>query len=332
MKFILRILFLIVLFGCASSPEASPQKMSQLQLQEQLQRFYTRFTERLVENLTNTLTILNDPKLSETSYRQYLLYDSEALKIVTGPYPEINMLDMLVFVKLSKTAVEDYWVPKVFHESGTGLIKSFNESEVDIEKLAEQLISKEQIAKVDLLVGEWRKTHANERRVEKIRMGEFSDFISASKDAGKSDSGFSFSQMVVDTKGAISAVDEMVLVANRGLFLVQQLPFIVRLHSRILAMEVVDDFSLRFGMTGQAAGVMRQAQESPGVLMKMEALIDGAYDALVYFQSSPSVSKEIRDRFHDELWFLGGLLVLFVFLISAIWWGMAWLVKYRFHS
>jgi hypothetical protein len=332
MNSIFRIIFFIVLVGCASTPEASPQKMSQLQLQEQLQRFYTRFTERLVENLTNTLTILKDPKLSETSYRQYLLYDSEALKIVTGPYPEINMLDMLVFVKLSKSAVKEYWIPNVFHESGKGLLKAFDESEMDIEKIAGQLITEEQIRKVDTLVLEWKKHHANQRRVEKIRLAEFSDFISYSKDAGKTDGGFSFSELVVDTQGAISAVDEMVLVANRGIFLVQQLPFLVRLHSRILAMEMVDDFSFRFGAFAQSAGVARQAQESPGLLMKMEALIDGAYDALVYFQSSPSVSKEVRDRFHSELWFLGGFIILLAFLISAIWWGMAWLVKYRFHS
>lgn len=315
----MKLLFFMILAGlisCAGTPVESKHKMNQLQLQEQMQRFYTRFTERLVEKLTATLSVIQNAQLSETSYRQYLLYDSEALKIVTGPYPEINMLDMLVFVKLSKAAVKEYWIPKVYHQSGKGLLDSFEESEADIEKLAGQLISKEQLTQVDLLVDKWRKEHSKERRVEKIRLGEFSEFITQSKEAGHSEGGFSFGQMIVDTQSAISAVDDMVLVANRGMFLVQQLPFLVRLHARILAMEMTSDFDLRFH-----GSPMMQAQQdmNPGLVAKLESIIDGAYQAMNFFREAPKLS----------VWFFVVGFLLLVFIASAIFWGIAWLFNRR---
>lgn len=318
------LLLLCLICSCASSTQGNQAKMSQLQLQEQMQRFYTRFTERLVESLSANLSIAQNIKLSEISYKQYLLYDQEALKIVTGPYPEINMLDMLVFIKLSKTAVKDYWIPNFYHQHGAGLLNAFNDSEKDMEKVAEQLISKEEISQIDQLIAEWKKDHPRERRVEKIRFDEFSKFIATSKVSGKLQSGFSFSKMIVDTQSAVSAVDEMVLVANRGMFLVQQMPFLIRLHTRIMAMEMVDDISLRFGFQPPGYRTMMQAQEdtSPGMIKKLEFILDGAYQSINYLKSSPKISTKI-------LWQIGVVFILLVLMASAIFWGMYWLVRSR---
>jgi hypothetical protein len=48
------------------------------------------------------------------------------LEIATGPFPEINALDMLVFATLAKGALERHWIPTRFGEEGVPLVEAFD--------------------------------------------------------------------------------------------------------------------------------------------------------------------------------------------------------------
>jgi len=57
--------------------------------------------------------------------RRLLLYGSSTLDIASGPRPEVNVVDMLVFVSLSRQTLENYWIPKVFGDDGLPLTAAF---------------------------------------------------------------------------------------------------------------------------------------------------------------------------------------------------------------
>lgn len=232
-------LFLLVLLLLSCSSFAEP-KTDQLQLQESLQRFYTRFTERTLEGFLKS-GLYKNAKTHEESIRQYTLYDSEVLKIATGPYPEINLLDMLVFIKLNKMTIESYWVPMKWNEKGESILQAFTESDRDIEQIASSVLTSEQLERLRNGVIDWKKKNPKMFRVEKIRLDEVARVVPQFVDKDKDkESGF------LNIKGAVKAVDQMVLVANRGIFVAQYMPMLLRLQTRIATLEVVDDLAIKY--------------------------------------------------------------------------------------
>lgn len=238
MKIMLSLFIIFLIQGCvALSNLGRPKpKLDQLQLQESIQRFYSRFTEQIIEGLKDQKHLKEVQRTSLLS--QYLLYDSESLKIATAPYPEVNLLDMLVFIKLNKIVVKRYWIPKVYGEEGMGLYKAFQNAEEDINRIALDIMTKEQLIEINKGIQKWLQENPDAVRVEKIRIADFSKLAKSTDQGGFS---FSISQIFVDTKSAVKAVDQVTLVGNRALFLAQHMPFILRLHARLGSEEILSD-------------------------------------------------------------------------------------------
>lgn len=343
--------------------------MDQLELQEDVQRFYSRFVERVVQAYYDQ-GMRNDVKQGENSLREYLLYESEALKIATGPYPEVNILDMLVFIKLNKVVVRDFWIPKVYGRAGNKLWKAFQVSEKDIETVAKKIMKDKDLEKIDNLVKQWFKDNPGQFRVEKIRLGDFSNIASASSQGpgGFLDS-LSISNLLVGTKGAVKAADQMVLVANRGIFLAQHLPGILRLQTRLGTNEVMDDVSMRMaksqGMWDQLNETQPIISDFAGLIQQMNQLVQNSKELAKSLPKGPSgqginwtenlkelnsmvntlnsmltqintnqpqraqMMQEIKEEFRASVWFLAIVIVLIGLCISIFWWGGAYLVKKR---
>jgi hypothetical protein len=253
---ILKIVLSLFIFIFIPLTFAKDEKINQLELQDSLQRFYTRFTERVVESFLY-LSETRTNKMNRLTMTEYLLYDSEALKIVTGPYPEINLLDMMVFIKLNRLLIEQYWIPKVWGPKGETLLSAFLNSEADINSIARNVMSNNEISKINKIILSWRKNHHEQFRVEKIRLDDFSKVVGkAIQQQQQEKGGFSLSNLIVDTRSAVKSVDHMELVANRGIFLAQYLPTLIRLQTRLGFNEIADDLALRLGnMDKSFAGI-----------------------------------------------------------------------------
>lgn len=355
-----------LLIFCLSSyawswPHKKPQ-IDQLELQEDVQRFYTRFTERVAESFMNS-NLVKDVKTREEALRQYLIYDSEALKISTGPYPELNLLDMLVFIKLNKRVLKKYWIPKSWKSDGWPIFKAFSDSELDLEGLALGIVSPKELRVVDQLVVDWIKENPNSYRVEKIRLSNFSKFASESKNS-KSSQGFSLSNILVDTKSAVKAVDQMVLVANRSIFLAQYMPTLLRTQVRLGTGEILDDVFMRISqsdklvenlsevrpvlisvseltrnldiLTRDAGELLktyrkefppgRNLREVHGIVEKSNEILD----KLKVLKSGDSdLIKTMKKELRAMLLYIALLAMLVGLVISVVWWSGSYIVRKR---
>lgn len=339
----------------------NPDKITQLELQEEIQRYYTRFTERVANSflkLENTIS----PGEKLVLRRQYLLYDSEALKIATGPYPELNLLDMLVFIKLNRMVVESYWVPQVLKAKGSEFGNTFAESERDIHRVALKVLNREQLRSLDEFVRKWKSKNLDLKRVEKIRMGDFEKLALDIRTPRRSD-GFSLTNFIVDVKSTVKAVDQALLAANRALFLAQQMPFLLRLHARIGSVEIAKDL-IEIGpeadpllqnvdsvlkeltiLTREANQLLAnyqktfppkdkmnrgiQAQEE-GFLSQIETILNTSYDILHMMTEKkidPDVVNKIENKFWNSIFTILALVIVTAFIIVLFWWGGYYLVK-----
>ena len=77
---------------------AERRTISQAELQQDMQRFTSQFLDR-VNQASAPLSESKQPERREMGARLALAYMASSLDIATGQYPEINMVDMLVFVK-----------------------------------------------------------------------------------------------------------------------------------------------------------------------------------------------------------------------------------------
>ncbi len=331
---------LIICCSCLATHKAKDDesaKFDQLQLQEEIQRFYTRFTERLAE------AILQNEKLSTThrlrTIQEYTLYDSEALKITTSPYPEINLLDMLVFVKLNRAVIKRYWIPHYYGKAGKPLLDAFAASERDINDITLRVLGPQKVRTVDEGVKKWLSENPEAFRVEKIRVGAFSKYARVQDD----DKGFSLS--FVDTKSAVKAVDQMVLVANRGIFLAQSMPFIMRLHTRLGVSEVIQDAMVGFDQSGDLIQKMEETtpliENMTDLTTRLEHLSANTLKIVQEMNKHPKryqvmdtltkseslldktnllIQQLNRHELEGIMWTAALLLILVGVIISAAWW------------
>jgi hypothetical protein len=227
----------------------------QAELQQDIQRFSSKFTARVLDALA-PLQSSPQPEVREAAMRQLLLYSASALDIATEPQPELGLLDMIVFVTLSRRIVDTYWVPKVFGEKGGGLVQAMAQSETEVWQLGDKILDRERREDLAALIRDWQQRNPDHQRVESIRFHTFSRVAGKlAEEQEKRASG-----LLSSLKTATAAADQAVLVAERALFLAHRVPFLLRMQARVGTHEIVGD-------------TVAQLKSAGGVLDRVDAMV-----------------------------------------------------------
>jgi hypothetical protein len=212
--------------------EAAPNA----ELQEELQRFATQFSDRVTQ-ASETLESRAQPEARDAALRKNLRYVSSAMEIATGPYTEVNLLDMIVFVRLCRATLERHWIPDVYHEDGQELAEVFARSEAELDEIAEHTLSGEQNEQLAQVIDNWLAENPDQFRVEGIRLSDFS--LAAGSRAR--DRALKARGLLSGVKTATRAANQAMALSERGLFLAHRLPFVWRMQARLYAREVMGD-------------------------------------------------------------------------------------------
>jgi len=208
----------------------------QAELQQDIQRFSTKFTARVLDSLA-PLQSSPHPEVREAAMRQLLLYSASALDIATEPQPELGLLDMIVFVALSRRIADTHWAPKVFGEKGNEFSQAMAQSEAEVWQLGDKILDKERREDLATLIRDWQERNPGQQRVEGIRFHTFSRVAGKlAEEQEKRASG-----LLSSLKTATAAADQAVLLAERALFLAHRVPFLLRLQARVGMHEIVGD-------------------------------------------------------------------------------------------
>lgn len=199
--------------------------------------------------------------------RQGLLYATSAIDIATGATPEVNLLDMMTFLTLSKEAIREHWIPIVFKQHAEKLLRVFEKSEKEIWEIAAKVSSEKERNYFRDVIHEWKKENPGQYRVESIRL------TGLSRTAGNIEDKRSkkISGILVAIKGASASADQAVLLANRAMFLAQRMPFLIRMHTRIGAKDIIQD---TFGWVHEADELMQEMQEFDPMISNLAILTE----------------------------------------------------------
>jgi hypothetical protein len=218
----------------AGANDASP--MNQAELQQALQRSAAQFQSRIGQVSIDALQHAGIER-QELILRQALLYQSSVLDIATGPEPEVNLLDMVVFAELSAAVVKTYWTSERLGDASRGFSDAFESLERDVRRLVDRVLSPEQRALLERLIDDWLAQNPHQRLVEGVRLVGFGRVAGDAAD----ERGNAARGLLSSVKSATRAADRALLLAERALFLSQRVPFLLRAHARLGAREVTGD-------------------------------------------------------------------------------------------
>lgn len=210
--------------------------MDEHELTQELQRFTTRFTDR-VEQATEPLEHSPSQRVRDEALRKTLGYMSSALEIATGPDPEIDLLDMIVFVRLCRTVLDKHWIPALYGDAGRELSDAFAKADAELADIAERALGAPKIEHLANIVDSWLADNPAQVRVEGIRLA---DFASGAARAA-ADRMIEARGLLSSVKTATEAANQAMVLVERGLFLLHRMPPVWRFQARLAAREVLGD-------------------------------------------------------------------------------------------
>jgi hypothetical protein len=261
--------------GCASSsspPEEKEEKrVNQIQIQESLQRFVGVFLDRILQAAAPLMADTAPVNVKTRAMHQVLLYSSSSIDIATGRFPEVNLLDMLVFMDLTTGVLREYWVPEVFGEDGRPLLAAFARCVEDLDLVATGILDPAQVKRVHELVQEWRHKNPGQRRVEQLRPFVFAATVGRLSTGSEREA----SGILESVQAATQSADQAVLMAERAMFLSQRMPFLLRFHARLGLQELIKD-----GLaTLSADETLKRAKELQPLVSDASTLVTSADQA-----------------------------------------------------
>jgi hypothetical protein len=213
------------------------ENLAELELQQEVERFATQFTDRVTQATESLERSAAEAEVRDEALRKNLRYVWAALEIASGPFPEINLLDMIIFVRLCRAVLERHWIPELYGARGQELAEVFVRSDEELAGVAAKALSETQREQVTQLTDSWLRENPGQRRVEGVRLSGLSS-VSGSIAAERSGQA---KGLLASVRGASQAASQALLLSERAMFLFHRLPFLWRLQARVGTREILGD-------------------------------------------------------------------------------------------
>jgi hypothetical protein len=230
---------------------------SESEVRRQLERFTSRFSDRVAQAMT---MLQRSPlqRVRDEALKQCLLYVASATEIATVSEPQIDLLDMIGFVRLCRASLEKYWIPQFYGEEGKALEEAFARSEEELAAIAGRALSESQRNELATLVDAWLAENPDLMRVEWVRLAD----LSSAAGSAAGDRAARAKGLLSSVRTAAHTADQAMVLSQRALFLVHRLPFLWRLQARLAGREILADglVHLNEGPEAPIPRMVRQAR------------------------------------------------------------------------
>ncbi len=212
--------------------KAVKKPASQQELRLRVQRFADEFNDGVSEPLMHILDNDPDVRRRRLALDMMYIYGSTAITIAASPFPELAVLDMVVFVSLTRDTIERWGVEYLGRSNSAALLARLRKYEAEIWRVARPLLDSEQEQTLRELLVDWRANNPEQKNVESIRFGEFIDELGV-EDRAKARG------LMSSVTSAAAAADDALELAERLTYFFQRAPLIWRLHAQIGFFDII---------------------------------------------------------------------------------------------
>ena len=246
-----------------------------LQTQLAVMRFADEYTARVNAQVGVFQQATSDPGERLESQAWLVSQATAAFTIASGPNPELNAIDMLVFTTLSRMVIEDRWVGELYGARANGLLTEHRALETRIWDYARVLLTEAQTSELRSSIEAWHRQNPLGRAVPFIHLEDFA-FATSETRPGATSSSSIFSFLGIDPLSNLDpAVRELAQsrqLAERAVYYGQRAPMLVSMEAQRLAFELavapesvrLIDSVARIGNAAQATSVL--AADLPNLL------------------------------------------------------------------
>ena len=224
--------------GGKDKPAADP-----VEVQQKLLRFADEYSMRMVagvDSLRRGTNALTQTKVLETKIQ----IGSETWAIAAGPNAVADLLDMTVFVTVTRMALEEYWQPKVFGDSALPMLNYSRSAETEIWALAGTVLTPAQAAELRRSIAAWHDQNPLPESLVASRSLGFASQVAGSGKADEAQPGSVFSLLMIDPLAgmdpAVREITQTRLLAERALFVTQKMPMLLRWQTELLGLNAVE--------------------------------------------------------------------------------------------
>jgi hypothetical protein len=245
-----------------------------VEVQQTLLRFADEYLTRMVVGVDKLRRGTNALEPAEV-LKWKIALGTETCSIASGPNAVADLLDLTVFVTLTRMALEEHWQPGVFGDSAQPMLEGCRNVETEIWRYAGTVLQPQQQVELRQSIEAWHRQNPNPEDVLAARAMSFASQVAkANKADTKSDSVFTLLQ-VDPLSGLDPAVREIAqtrLFAERALFVAQKMPMLLRWQTELLSVNAVEMPAVQQLVTNStqiAASVerfARVAEKLPGEL------------------------------------------------------------------
>jgi hypothetical protein len=226
-----------------SPGKQNKEAVDPVEVQQNLLRFADEFSTRMVIGVEKLRRGTNAMAAAEV-LRWKIALGNESCAIASGPNAVANLLDMTVFVTVTRAAMEEHWQPKVFGESARPMLESCRNAETNIWRLAGKVLKAEQEAELRRAIEVWRRENPHPEDVLAARAVGFASQVAQASPAETAKPGSVFSLLRVDPLAgmdpAVREIAQTRLFAERALYVTQKMPTLLRWQTELLSANALD--------------------------------------------------------------------------------------------
>jgi hypothetical protein len=226
--------------GAVKGGKSAPLDPANLQVK--LQRFSDEYSSRTIAALNYYAGQAGTPEARSEALQWKVSVASAALTIATGENPQANLLDLVALAVITRVALEGF-VPRSPHSAALQPWLEVSRSlETDAWNLAGEVLSLDQQTELRDSIQRWWETNPSSHLGFFARPEEFSSLIRQTHHE-EPRQGSVFALVGLDpTAGLDPAVREVTrtrLFAERAMFMMQRMPFLIRWHTELLVDELL---------------------------------------------------------------------------------------------
>ncbi len=223
--------------GEKPKPTADP-----VEVQQRLMRFSDEYLISMVYGLDRLRQGTNALDPAEL-LKWKILLGTETCSIASGPNAVANLLDMTVFITVTRRGLEEYWQPKVFGGSALPLLNSCRDAETNIWQFTGQVLTTNQLAELQKGVEVWLRKNPVPENVLAARAVGFAAEVGKANPAEKSKPDNVFGLLMIDPLAgmdpAVREIAQTRLMAERALYVAQKMPTILRWQTELLSLNAI---------------------------------------------------------------------------------------------
>lgn len=157
----------------ATTARSSSTQSQPAAVQSAVMGFADRFLSAMAEVYDSLRDATVDPDVRLAAQRFKAQAAQGALGNAVNPNPLVGLMDMAIFVTLTRETAQEPWAAESFGAEGAGLLETaLLAQEEDIWRIVGVNLSEAQVAELHALISKWREVHPGARYVAGVRLAD----------------------------------------------------------------------------------------------------------------------------------------------------------------